>query len=432
MKKQLLFILMLLPMVATADTVDIDGIYYNLISKGGANIAEVASNPNKYTGTIVIPETVSFNEEIYNVKYISDYAFSDCKSLSEVNIPSSASTIGKMAFYNCTLLASINIPSSVVSIGENAFRWCKNLKAVYITDLEAWCNITFPDLYLESNPLFYAQHLYLNNEEIKDLVIPSSITKIKSFAFIGCVGLSSITIHQNVTSIGYSAFYGCSGLSSLFIPDNVVTIGDYAFEKCGSLNNLRLPNNLQTIGEFSFYECEKLQSIIWPIDLTYIEKAAFAGCSNLITLSLPESVRHIKESAFQNCARLTTVVLGKLTASIDEGAFAFCPDLKDVYCYAAKRVPTTNSDAFKKSYIEGACLHVPAGLVDAYKAVEPWKNFKEIIAITDSDPQPGATGISAVENTKENNSAIYNLNGVRLLEPKKGMNIINGKKMVIK
>ena len=422
-----------MPMVACADAVVIDGIYYNLVSKNDTYGAEVTSNPNKYTGNIVIPDTVLYDGMVYSVRSIGDYSFSDCTRLSAVNIPSSVSSIGKEAFYNCTMLTSINIPSSVTSIDKDAFRWCKNLKAVYITDLEAWCSITFPDRYsIESNPLFYAHHLFLNNVEIKDLVIPSSITKINSFAFIGCSGLSSLTLHQNVASIGYSAFYGCSNLSSLFIPDSVVTIGNYAFEKCSSVTSLRLPKDLQSIGEFTFYECKELQSITWPINLSNIERAAFAGCSSLITLSLPESVINIKEDAFNNCANLTTVVIGKSIRTLEERAFGYCPELKDVYCYSNKSVPTTNAGAFSNSYIEYANLHVPVELVDAYQVVDPWKNFKEIVALTESDPQPNTSGICFINNFKDNKIVIYNINGVLQNAPKKGFNIINGKKIIIK
>lgn len=57
--------------------------------------------------------------------------------------------------------------------------------------------------------------------------------------------------------------------------------------------------------------------------------------------------------------------------------------MTDVYCYA-ENVPSTNVDAFEGSYIEYATLHVPKGCIDAYKAVEPWKNFKSILEMVDA------------------------------------------------
>ena len=76
MKKRLLLILMiLLPMLASADSVEINGIYYNLVSK--IKEAEVTMNSNKYKGNVVIPASVIYNGTEYRVTSIGDYAF-DC------------------------------------------------------------------------------------------------------------------------------------------------------------------------------------------------------------------------------------------------------------------------------------------------------------------------------------------------------------------
>jgi hypothetical protein len=63
-------------MVASADAVEIDGIYYNLITK--AKIAEVTKNPDKYTGVVVIPESVTYEGTDYSVTSIGEEAFLNC------------------------------------------------------------------------------------------------------------------------------------------------------------------------------------------------------------------------------------------------------------------------------------------------------------------------------------------------------------------
>lgn len=78
-----------------------------------------------------------------SVTSINSYAFSGCKGLTEVNIPSSVTYIGNWAFYGCTGLTSINIPASVKSSKLGAFTECTNIKSVYISNLSAWCNISF-------------------------------------------------------------------------------------------------------------------------------------------------------------------------------------------------------------------------------------------------------------------------------------------------
>ena len=95
----LLSVLMLLPLLASADAVEIDGIYYNFIEKGKA--AEVTQNPNKYTGSVVIPESVVYEGKTYNVTSIGESAFNYCWILTSVTIPNSVTSIGSSAFSNC-------------------------------------------------------------------------------------------------------------------------------------------------------------------------------------------------------------------------------------------------------------------------------------------------------------------------------------------
>ena len=84
---------------AFAETVKIDGIYYNLVTK--AKQAEVTQNPHQYTGEVKIPETVSYNNVTYSVTSIGEYAFFNCHGLTSVTIPNSIISIGKRAFAYC-------------------------------------------------------------------------------------------------------------------------------------------------------------------------------------------------------------------------------------------------------------------------------------------------------------------------------------------
>lgn len=150
-----------------------------------------------------------------NITSIGDYAFYFCKGVTRVTLGDKLTTIGASAFQACTGLTSINIPSSVTSIRASAFDTCRGLTEVHITDLTAWCNISFVNGY--SNPLHFAKHLYLNGIEVCELVIPDGITAIKQYSFNYYNGLKSIIIPSSVTNIEMYAFNGCKEITSIYL-----------------------------------------------------------------------------------------------------------------------------------------------------------------------------------------------------------------------
>jgi hypothetical protein len=89
------------------------------------------------------------------------------------------------------------------------------LKSVHITDLSAWCKITFSDS--SSNPLNRTGvKLYLNNEELIELTIPADIKLIKNYAFYGYKALTKVTMGEGVTSVGIHSFRECSSLTQVY------------------------------------------------------------------------------------------------------------------------------------------------------------------------------------------------------------------------
>ena len=330
MKRKLLLILLaLFTLSVSAEIVEIDGFSYNLISKG--NIAEV-TGCHHYSGDAVIPETVTYNDVTYSVTTIRKNAFTGC-SLNSIEIPSSITKICQEAFYN------------------------GKATSVKIKDLAAWCNINF-ESYFKTNPLSTASHLFLNDEEIHDLVIPEGVKAINGHAFYYFSGLTSVKIPSSVTSIGTEcfayclgiktieigdntsqeaatvlggrAFYKCDNLNSVILGNNIVEIGRNAFDGCKSLQSIVIPNSVKTIGSHAFVGCESLESVQLSENLKSIEWASFSSCYSLKSITIPDGVEFLGESAFGNCKNLTKVKLPSNLKKIDWCVFQYCTNLTSI------------------------------------------------------------------------------------------------------
>jgi hypothetical protein len=132
--------------------------------------------------------------------------------------------------------------------------------------------------------------------DVKEIIIPNTVTSIGKYAFLGCRGLTSITIPHGVTSIGGWAFFGCSSLTSITIPNTVTEIGYCAFEGCSGLTSITIPKSVKSIGERAFEGCSSLTSIKIPNGVTSIEKGAFEGCSSLNSITIPMDVVYEKNT----------------------------------------------------------------------------------------------------------------------------------------
>ena len=148
------------------------------------------------------------------IDYTTEGAITIPASVTNNGVTYTVTQIGYSAFKECAKLTSVTIPSSITSIKKDAFFKCKNGLSVYISNLAAWCNITFVSD--TSNPLYNEGGLYLNGILATDLDIPEGVESIKAYAFYHYKSLASINIPSTVTSIGYSAFAGCSTMVSGF------------------------------------------------------------------------------------------------------------------------------------------------------------------------------------------------------------------------
>lgn len=409
-----------------------------------------------------------------SVTSIGGKAFYGCYNLTSINIPNEVTDIGDLAFYSCKF-TSINIPNKVKKIGDWAFANCENVASISIGN-----SVTSIGAYA-----FYACF------NITSVNIPNSVTSIGYGAFSDCRNLTSINIPNGITSINDYTFDRCKKLTSVNIPNGVTSIGSYAFSDCHSLTSIYLPNSVIIIGQGAFVSCDSLSSVNIPNSVTSIGEAAFSGCESLYSVDIPNSVTTIGKGAFESCY-LGFVSIGNGVTSI--GAYAFnCSDFmkignncameyflqyhtaKDgiisVYDavqtliiakdYSDIQISTKNYDSssdryglFSKSVLktiisktkEPVALDasgiseyqyktieviVPTESLSKYQAAPVWKDFLNLKC--GAENEWSSTDINKITMDKGNKpDVIYDLQGRKLPKPQCGLNIINGKKVLVK
>ncbi|MBQ8221148.1 MAG: leucine-rich repeat domain-containing protein [Bacteroidaceae bacterium] len=366
---------LLCSVTASAQSFEVDGIFYNVTSSTDLTAEVVPCVNNKYEGSIVIPSQVSYLNKEYTVTRVGSLAFSQCFNLSSITLPNTVTSIGSQAFYYCKSLTSITIPITVKTIEFRAFGDCSNLTSINIP----------------SGVTRIEQGLFYGCSKLKAVTIPSSVNTIDIYAFRDCSNLSSIVIPKSVTSIGDEAFSGCTSLTSvtsvaatpptlgfsvfsteptakLYVPKNSNTAyasagwnsyfssiaeisgscganltwilcndGELIVEGTGAMSNYSMDTSpwaiysesitkatikegVTTIGDYAFQGCTALTSASLPTGLTSIGKYAFQWCEALVTINIPTTVVSMGIGAFYYCS-LTSLTLPEGIKNIEQSTF---------------------------------------------------------------------------------------------------------------
>lgn len=300
------------------------------------------------------------------------------------------------------------------------------------------CLAEEPEMYFEENGFRYQLHLkakycevvenrenqYTGVVEIPDSAGGYPVTKIGCAAFKRCKNLTEVRVGNHITEIDDLAFWDCHALEKVILPDTLSFFGWRMFLGCRALKEVNLPDGLPWICSETFKYCVSLEEIVIPESVDEIDIEAFMGCG-IRNINLPDSVRYIRDSAFRESA-LETIHIGKGLSRIHTGVFNGCSNLREVYITA----PEPPKYCTYPAYIDGEdlgdlILYVPQASLEKYKESDYWSQFKEIRSIE-------TAGIADVETDRENHDVIYDLQGRKLKHTVPGINIVNGRKILVR
>lgn len=380
----------------------IDGIRYILANQH----ATIARQNKNLDGDIIIPETVTYEGNVYTVtdfveptniiSWSSNYvtcengAFQNCK-IKSIKLPNTLSVIGAGAFYGCDSLGHVDLPNSTTQIGAAAFANCGNISEIYLP------------------------------ETVKEL---GSTTQygFRSYVFGNCAALKKVNIPKDVTKIGKACFKG-AGIETFIVSPKVNSLE----EDCFSSHKLRY-----------FKVCH--QNLI---GLSYTE-SCFKDVSNIILL-VPQGTSSLYKE-FYPWKEFKAIQEYK-----DENDESYFNAYK--ISYEVKNFAHNNSRTFvcnraqANSYI--TCDYMPSGIeieylpepnIDGYKFLK-WDNVPSSMPSHDivitAVFEDASTGIKNAIVNKLSDGAIYTVEGIKLENSqatenmKPGIYIRNGKKFVV-
>ena len=237
--------------------------------------------------------TVAFENE-NKISQIGDSAFSQCKSLKNIQLPSKLNTISQSLFSECSALQSINIPSAIENIGIKAFYLCTSLQ-----------NITFePD----SKLVRIYNESFSGCTQLQNIQIPNSVNRIYTEAFKQCTKLTSINLPDSLEKMGEYIFK-YSGIRNIQYSQSSIGIENlttYCFGNMDYLETFTIPNSVKVVKANAFYSCPQLNSVTFGNNLEIIDDYAFNNNENLqyINMSENDCLTNLTAFTFNNCPKL--------------------------------------------------------------------------------------------------------------------------------
>ncbi|MCR5850654.1 MAG: leucine-rich repeat domain-containing protein [Bacteroidaceae bacterium] len=392
---------------------------------------------------------VSLDWSQVSIGTLGDGVFAQCKKLTDISLPAELNSLPEAIFCRCTSLTSVNISSlPLTQIGPRAFAQCSSLQ----------------QLELPATLIGIGDEAFANMSALTSIELPAAVTSIGAQAFVGCSSLQTLEMPEQLVSLGYSPFAGCNSLREVTLSSIISDIDDkFVFADCPVLESINIDSNAQyyrstdgvlrnrlnskiiaypaalsrqihptlratsqPLAPGALMDCELDEVLILPAQVNSLPREAFAGTSGLKKLEMPSrsNLTTIGIRAFENSRDLMSVVFPSKLKTISNAAFSGDDSILDVYTLATS-VPSLSETAFSQTVFENAVLHTPEDKSEVYSAAPGWCLFRQI-------EDGNATGIESFNAKESEESVFYNMQGIRVANPRKGIYLINHRKVMIR
>lgn len=177
---------------------------------------------------------------------------------------------------------------------------------------------------IEDFPVVILGERAFMDSKIVSVVIPDSVSCIKSFCFQRCEFLEKVILLKGLKVLSKRCFVGCRSLKEITLPEGLEEIEKEAFSFSG-LKSIVIPDSIKRLDGFD--NCKNLKTVTLGRGVQEISSSAFGKCTALTTVIGGDNVGKIGEKAFENCTSLTNISMGKKLQVVEDSAFEGCASL---------------------------------------------------------------------------------------------------------
>lgn len=234
----------------------------------------------------------------------------------------SITQIKSKAFYNNQTIKSIIIPKTITKINSQCFAFMSNVESIYLN-----CNTICKDsIYYESNLI--------------NITVGENVEKIENWGIRNNSNLENLIVCSNKIDINGAQFVNSNIAKVIINKENTKykVIEGVLYSKDGKKiymypsakrGDFTIPSEVEEIGKCAFYYNKYLQEVIVPSTVNVIKDNAFENCDNISNINI--NAKQIDGSVFYSMDKLEKIVFGKNVNKLGTWSIRNNSNLKEIY-----------------------------------------------------------------------------------------------------